>query len=142
MNAQMQILSQMLLSKIASEYYRNELGFLMDENCNSLALYIVDFYRSNDVIEIADLLDYIKEDSVKSTLLKIANWELASHEYSQDILIDAISKVKECMNEEKIKVLLQKTDQLNDPIEKAKIAQEIISLKRKRGGTSNGKKNS
>lgn len=142
MNAQIQILSQMLMSKVASEYYRNELGFLLDENCNSLALYIVDYYRTNDKVEIAQLLDIIKEENIRSLLLKIVNWELAFNEYSQDILSDAISKVKECMNEEKIKMLLQKIEQLNDPIEKAKMAQEIISLKRKRGGASNGKENS
>ncbi|NBK98124.1 MAG: DNA primase [Erysipelotrichia bacterium] len=139
-NAQMQILSQMILSKVASEYYRNELGFLMDENSNSLALYIVDFYRNNDVIEIADLLDFIKEDQVKALLLKIANWELATNEYCEDVLKDAISKVKECIKEEKIKMLIQKNEQLNDPIEKAKIAKEIISLKRKRGGTNEWQK--
>lgn len=142
MNAQIQIISQMLMSKVASEYYRNELGFLMDENCNSLALYIVDYYRTNEKVEIAQLLDIIKEENIRSLLLKIVNWELAFNEYSQDILSDAISKVKECMNEEKIKMLLQKIEQLNDPIEKAKIAQEIISLKRERGGASNGKENS
>ena len=139
LHAQMQILSQMLFSKVASEYYRNELGFLMNEDCNALALYIVDFYRNNQQIEIAKLLDFINEEKVKSILLKIANWELANHEYNEVILKDAISKVKECILEEKIRLLLQNTEQLNDPIEKAKIAQEIITLKREQGGSVDGK---
>lgn len=139
LHAQMQILSQMLSSKVACEYYRNELGFLMNEDCNALALYIVDFYRNNQQIEIAKLLDYINEEKVKTLLLKIANWELAHHEYSEAVLKDAISKIKKTMLEERIHLLLQKIEQLNDPIEKAKIAQEIITLKREQGGSVDGK---
>ncbi len=139
LNAQMQILSQMLSSKIACEYYRNELGFLMNEDCNALALYIVDFYRNNQQIEIAKLLDFINEEQVKALLLKIASWALAHHEYNEIVLKDAIAKIKECMLDEKIRLLLQKIEQLNDPIEKAKIAQEIITLKREQGGSADGK---
>ena len=138
--AQLQILSQMLYSKTACEYYRNELGFLVDEDCNSLALYIVDYYRDNDKIAIADLFDYIKEENVKRVLLEIANWELAFSEFHEEILKDAIIKVKQCIVNDKIDLLLKQSDQINDPIEKAKIAQEIISLQRERGGANNGKK--
>lgn len=138
--AQLQILSQMLYSKTACEYYRNELGFLVDEDCNSLALYIVDYYRDNDKIAVADLFDYIKEENVKRVLLEIANWELAFSEFHEEILKDAITKVKQCIVNDKIDLLLKQSDQINDPIEKAKIAQEIISLQRERGGANNGKK--
>lgn len=127
--AQYQLLSQMLLSKSAMEYYRSNLGFLRDENCNALALYIVDFYRNNDKIEIANLLDYIREDSVKNILMKIANWELASNIYQEDVLAEAVSKIKESMVEDKIKLLKEQSNQINDPIEKARIAKEMISLR-------------
>lgn len=137
--AQYQILSQMLISKSAMEYYRSNLGFLRNEECNALALYIVDFYRTHERIIVADLLDYIKEDDSKKILLKIANWELAMDTYQEEVLQEAVSKIKESMIEEKIKLLKEQSNQVNDPIEKAKIAKEMISL-RLQGGLEHGKK--
>lgn len=136
-NAQMLILSQMLLSKRACEYYRNELGFLLDEY-DSLALYIIDYYRKNDRISIADLIDCIKEENIRMLLLKIVNWELALNTYNEDVLKEAVSKIKGILTEERIRKLLEDTNHVNDPMEKAKIAQEIILLKREQGGFNNG----
>lgn len=138
-NAQMLILSQMLLSKAACEYYSNTLGSLDDDSCNTLALYIINYYHSNDKIEIADLLDFIKEENVKKTLLKIVNWELAPNEYSIDILKDAIHKARERLNDKKINKLVQSSKELDDPIKKAEIANQIADLRRK-GGLSDDKK--
>lgn len=141
MNAQYQILSLMLISKSACEYYRNELGFLIDKDANSLALYIVDYYRSKDVINIADFINYILEDDVRNLLLQIIDWELALHEYNENVMVEAVSSMKKIITEEKIKTLKERNNQVNDPIEKAKIAEEIISLKRVQGGINNGQKN-
>lgn len=138
MNAQLQILSQMLLSKQASEYFRSELGYMIDDDCNTLALYIVDFYRENDKMVVADLIDHIKEDGIRKILLNIANWDLAVSEYQEDILKDAIQKMKECFMEENIRKLKEQANIINDPIEQAKILSQIIELKRKQGGKKNG----
>lgn len=138
MNAQLQILSQILLSKRACEYYRSELGYMMNADCDALALYIVDFYRDNDKIIVADLLNRIKEDNVRKILLNIANWDLASISYQEDVLIDAISKLKECIVEENIKQLKEQANIISNPLEQAEILNQIIKLKRKQGGNKNG----
>lgn len=138
MHAQMQILSQMLLSKSACETYRSELGFLMDDTCNALALYILDYYRENDTLDVADLIDRIKEENVKSVLLKIVNWDLACPIYNVSILKDAILKMKECMMDEQIRTLKEKMNTVNDSSEKNKIAMQIFELRKKQGGSRNG----
>lgn len=138
MNATMQILSQMLLSKRASEQYRSELGFLLDDNCNALALYILDYYRENDTLVVADLIDRIKEESVRNVLLKTANWDLGSPVYNENILKDAILKMKECMIQEQIRGLKEKMNTVNDMSEKNKIALQIFELRKKQGGSRNG----
>lgn len=140
-NAQYQILSSMLISKTACEYYRSELGFLIDKDANSLALYIVDYYRTKETINIADFINFIQEENVKNLLLQIIDWELATCEYSEKVMKEAVSSMKKIIAEEKIKTLIERNNQVNDPIEKAKIAEEIISLKRVQGGINNGQKN-
>ena len=137
-NAQYQILSQMLLSKRAGEYYRSELGFMLEDDCNSLALYILDYYREHDKLVVADLLDRIKEESVRTILLKIANWDLVHPEYNEDILKDAISKMKQCMMEEKIRRLKEQMNNTNDSNEKNKIALQIFEIRKQQGGNRNG----
>lgn len=132
-NAQEQILALMLLSKQATEFYRHELGFLPDTNYHNLAIIIINYYRNHDTIIVADLLNYITEEDVKKILLEITNWELAPLDYHEKVMQEAISKIKNGLISEKINTLLEQSNQLSDPIQKAKIADEVIKLRRQRG---------
>ncbi len=133
MHAEYEILSQMMNGITACNYYKQELGFLKDEDCNKLAIYIIDFYRSHSHIVVADLLDTIIEDSVKNLLLDIANWELSRNDVNMHALKEAINKAKDCFLEDQIQMLNQKIKQIADPIEKAKLALEKNKLIKKRG---------
>ena len=98
-HAEYEILSQMLSGISASNYYKEELGFLKDDTCNKLAIYIIDYYRTHTLMEIADLLDTIKEETVKTLALDIADWELAREEVDMEVLKEAVEKVKDCFLE-------------------------------------------
>ncbi len=137
MNAQCEIIRQILQSKQASDYYRDELGFLLDDVYNNLSLYIIDYYRKESIMNIAKLIDRIKEEEIKQLLLSM---ECIEQEVTanQDVLIHSIQKIQECMREEQISDLKLRSEQTNDPIQKAKIAQEIILLRRIREGVPNG----
>ncbi|MGX8834235.1 DNA primase [Amedibacillus sp. YH-ame6] len=128
MHAEYQILSQMLSGVAASNYYKEELGFLKDDMSNKLAIYIIDYYRTHQHIEIADLLDVIKEEPVKKLLLEIANWELAQDDVNMEVLHEAIHKVKACFMDDKIAMINEKIKQIHDPLEKAKLANEKNQL--------------
>lgn len=132
-NAQYQIIALMLLSKVASDTYRQILGFLPNDTYNSLGLYIIDYYRKYDTIKIADLFDYIQEDAVKQSLLEIAEWDLAPSNYQEEIMIEAIEKIKEGLIREQINMLLEQSNQISDPKEKARIGNQIIKLRRQKG---------
>lgn len=130
--AEYEILSQMLNGLAASNYFRDELGFLKDEDSNKLAMYIIDYYRTHKTIHVADLLNVIKEDAVRNLLLMIADWELAQIGVNMDVLREAITKMKVCLLDDKIAFLVEKAKSISDPIGKAKIADERNQLIRER----------
>lgn len=132
-HSEYEILSQMLNGVVACNYYKQELGFLKDDDCNKLAIYIIDFYRSHTSLNVADLLDTIAEENVKNLLLDIANWELSRNEINMDALKEAVAKAKECFLEDQIQLINQKIKQLSDPLEKASLAIEKNKLIKKRG---------
>ena len=132
-HAEYEILSQMLSGLSASNYFKEELGFLKEDTCNKLAIYIIDYYRTHSAIEVADLYDSIAEEPVRSLLLDISNWELGRDEVDMNVLKDAICKVKDCFLEDKIQLLNEKIKSIQDPMEKAKLAVEKNALIKERG---------
>lgn len=126
------VLSQMLISRHAATYFKNELGVLLTPTCNKLALYIIDEYRNATELSVAKLLDVIKEDDVKELLLNISEWDLASDELKMDVLAETIETLKLCYHEEKIRRLNVLIAQTNDPLLKAKYADEKITYIKQR----------
>lgn len=133
MHAEFEILSQMLSGVSASNYFKDELGFLKDDTCNKLAIYIIDYYRTHATIEVADLIDHIVEEPVKALLLDVSNWELARGEVDMNVLKEAICKVQDCFIDDKIQFLNEKIKMIQDPLEKAKLASEKNALIKQRG---------
>lgn len=121
-HAEYEILSQMLCGISACNYYKQNLGFLLDDTCNKLALYIVDYYRSHQEMDISLIIDYIKEEQVVNLLLDVSNWELARKEVDETILEEAIHKMKICMLDDQIKNIDEQIKQLSDPLIKAQYA--------------------
>lgn len=130
--AEQEILSQMLNGVVASNYFKDELGFFTNDISNKLAMYIVDYYRHHPTIDIAALLDMIKEEPVKQLLLDITNWELALDTVNVDVLKGAVRKVKACLLEKHIQSLHEKILKTADPIAKALLADEKTKLVRDR----------
>lgn len=132
LRAEFEILSQMLISLQANNAFKDKLGFLIDENCNKLAIYIIDYYRTHDEIEIADFYNSIKEESVKALLIELSEWELALPDYNEDVFLHSCLKIQAACLEDKMKKLSEQSLKISDPLEKAKIGDEIIQLKRQR----------
>lgn len=130
--AEYEILSQMLCGRTASNYFRDELGFLKDEDSNKLAMYMIDYYRTHKIIHVADLLNYIEEASVKDLLIVISEWDLAAKEVNMVAMREAVTKMKACLLDEKIASLIQKAKAVSDPLKKASIADERNVLIRER----------
>lgn len=79
-------------------------------------------------MEVADLLNDIQEDNVRQLLLDISQWELASQDINMQVLQDALEKTKVCMLDDQIQMLNEKIKTIQDPMEKAKLAQQKNQL--------------
>ena len=77
-SAEYEILSQMLLGVSAVDLFKEELGFFKDDDSNKLAMYIIDYYRTHDILSVSELYDQIAEGRVRDLLLSVAQWELAA----------------------------------------------------------------
>lgn len=129
--AEYEILGQMLLSKQAVNIFKNDLGFLIHPTCNQLSLYLINEYRSIDEIQVADLMNQIKEDEVKNLLIDICEWELAPKTLNIDVLNDAIQKIHNKCIEARIKEMSDLAKKMSNPLDKARIMNEIIDLRRR-----------
>ena len=128
--AEYEILGQMMLSKQAVNIFKNDLGFLISPVCNQLSLYLINEYRKIDEIKIADLLNQIKEEDVKDLLIDLSDWELAPKELNIQVLNDAISKIHDKCLESRIKEMTELAIKMSNPLDKARIMNEIIELRR------------
>lgn len=132
MAAAYEILSQMLHARSASNYFKDKLGFLKDDDSNRLAMYMINYYRNHKTIAVADLLNEIAEASVRDLLISVADWDLACEEVNMEAMNEAFIKMKACILDEKIASLVQEASAVNDPIQKARIADERNALIRER----------
>lgn len=66
----------MLISKEAAYLYRDQLGFLVSDLATDFALTILDCYRNQEVIEIADILSLDIPDKMKKFAIEIESSDL------------------------------------------------------------------
>lgn len=135
--AEYEILGQMLISRHALNVYKNDLGFLINPVCNQLAVYLINEYRTQEVIHVADLLNHIQEEEVKNLLIDLSEWELAPKQLNLDVLRDAIGKIHAKCIDKRIQEMSELALKLTNPIDKAKLMNEIIDLRRKKQSDMN-----
>lgn len=124
------ILSQMLLSKEACEIFKNELGFMTSKNHQKIAMMVLEEYRVQDTIHLADFLDKVEE---KEIILSLSMEEEFPKEYHEEILLGAIQRVKRALIEEKVRDIKRKLSEPNSKENQEILMQEYSnSLKEKR----------
>ncbi len=107
------ILSQMLLDKNAAEIFKDKLGFMTNKVHQQVALLIVEEYRQNDELVIANFLDGIDEKLKNMVILLNTNEEFPS-EYSEAIINGAINRVKKSLIEEKVNSLQKQIKEIDN----------------------------
>ncbi len=137
--AEYEILSQMLHSRNAAQYFKDELGYLLDDDANQLALQFIDYYRTHTELAVADFLNTITIESLRQLLLSIADWELASEGYHPEAMKEAVNKLRSCMLDKQIEDTIFQAQAINDPLEKAKLAEKRIELIRERNALFNAR---
>jgi DNA primase len=99
----------MLKSLRAAVEYKDQLGFLNDPMHDQCALSILDYYRKNDKIEVADLINRVDDPKQVQLITDLSENEVYFKDYREKALQDAMIRVK-------INRLDQTIDQIKDQI--------------------------
>lgn len=129
---EMEILTQMMLSKEAAYYFRDQCGFLNEPLANQLALKLLSYYREHDSLEVADMLSRMNDDESQRFFLWILDWPLFPKSYNIISLDEAIIRVKIKMLDDKIKQLKQKSVLTQNTSEKTLILNEMIQTQQEK----------
>jgi len=138
--AECEICAQMMISKDAAIRFRDELGYLSSPIANRCAILIIDMYRTNNEIVLADLLTKANDPVLHDFILWLSDWPLFPKEANPASLKDAMTKVRIDVYEAKIKKYKQESAQLIDANMKAEIANKIIDAQREITALKRGKK--
>lgn len=124
--AEIQLLSQMMKSRQATNLFIEQLGFFVGARAVLLASYLVEYYRYNEELYIADFLDFVKDEKLSQFILQIDGWALAIPTYSMPLVLDSIIKIKIRILDQKIGECARKV--LDNP----SYYSELIKLKKER----------
>lgn len=120
----------MLKSPEVITMYNNKVTYIPNKEYRMLAREISSFYKNFGFINEADFIDYIECDSdLMETISKI-NKSNTKETYTLEEIEDYINVIRDYNVKEEIKRLTNKMKNLTDPLDKAKIAEEIVGLKR------------
>lgn len=131
--AQMYLIYYMLRSVSVIKTYDKKVTYIPIEKYRKLAYEISYFYRKNNLTEIveADFITYLSTENEK--LIKVLG-EINSlnlkEEYTQDQIDDYVNTINEFNAKSECNLLKQKMKEELDPLEKAKMLQRIIDLKK------------
>jgi len=115
LKSEMMILSHLLESKHLANIYRLKLGYLLNDEINSLANTILSAYQDNDSIEVADLLTSPLSEYQQHLLLEITSNEIYHFEkndttLNQSIKLLKIEEINQSINDIKLEILNEKDD--------------------------------
>ncbi len=105
--ADFEILGMMLKSIKAVDDYKDKLGFLPNPQHNTCALLIMDYYRKNETITIADFINTIDDPNMLRLLTDLSANEIYYKDYNEVSLNDAMIQVKISLLDEKMDQIKQ-----------------------------------
>ena len=128
--AESALIYYMLKSPEVITMYNKKVTYIPNREYRQLAREISSFYKNFGFISEADFIDYIECDKdLMATIGKI-NKQNTKETYSLEEIEDYINVIRDYNIKEEIKRLTNKMKNLTDPLDKAKIAEEIVGLKK------------
>lgn len=130
------ILVEIAMSKKALDIYQHQLGCLLNDNAQKLAMLIVDDYRNNEKCSLSRILDESDDEGVRDLITNLALLESLPTEYNEEILIGAIDRVKQEIKSQKLADLKRKIADVSsiDPSKAQEYLKEYETLIRDLGG--------
>lgn len=135
--AEYNLLSQMMISENACQDFKQELGYLIDENNSKIANVILEQYRSYGEFDYSRLLDELEDDNLIKIVTDILMREDMVKKYEKPLVYDSIKIVKNELLKQKRNALMKKIKQreLNSDFEELdEILKELSEINRRLGG--------
>lgn len=127
--AQENFVYYMLHSKEVIKLYNKKITYMPNDKLRFLAREISLYYKENTEFDLADFMTSINERTeIYNTLSYILSLDLNDN-YREEEIDDYMMVIKEYNVNSQIKRLKDKMKNISDPIEQAKIAEEIKKLK-------------
>lgn len=130
--AEHDLLFYMLNSKDVALKYEAKAGFMYNNQYRIIASYIIDYYRKHNQLMIADFINGIAKEELIQTVIEISQSNLplpSSQTYNEQAIDDYIHTIAENAKQMKKEQLLEQLQYILDPLQKAKIIQEINELR-------------
>ncbi len=137
MNAESTILSQMLLSNQACEIFKKQLGFLASDLGQQCAILIVDQYRKNNQLNVADLINQCTSDEQRRKIIALSTDEMYVSNYDEDLLRGAIRRFRAALLKEQIDEMQTQIKTITNLESKAALILEKTQLQRELGALMN-----
>ena len=136
------IIAQIAMSRKALDIYQRQLGCLLDDTDQRLAMLIMDDYRKNDKCSLSRIYDETGDEEVRNLISSLALLETLPDEFDENSLMGAIDKVKTEIKRRKMADLREKISKVStiDPEKTAEYLKEYEALIKELGG-NNGKSN-
>ncbi|MBQ6559930.1 MAG: DNA primase [Erysipelotrichaceae bacterium] len=134
--AEYTILSQIAMSYKALDTYQRQLGFLLDEDHQKLAMLIIDDYRKNSKCSLSRIYDETDDDRIKNLITDLSVPETLPSEYDEESLQGAIERVKNEVKQKRIADLKDKISKAMavDPEKADEYLKEYEKLIKELGG--------
>ncbi len=127
--AQENLVYYMLQNKEVIKIYNKKITYIPDEKLRFLAREISLYYKENNDFSLADFMTSITEHKdMYNTLSNVLKLNL-NEQYTNEEINDYIDVIKEYNVNYQIKRIKDKMKSITDPIEQAKLAEEIIKIK-------------
>ena len=141
--AEYTILCEMAISKRAAQIYQEDLGCMLSDDSETLAVYIIEEYRKYGDCHFNRIYDKTDNEAIRKLITDLATIESLPKKYSEDILKGAILKVKQEIQLRKLAKLRQEMAKIAtvDPQKAQEYLKEYTQITKELGGTY-GKKNS
>lgn len=110
MIAERKIIYNLFNHKEAIQVFKEDLGFLIDDSLEEIAMLILDYARSNEELEIADFINYVENEEYKKILFDILTGEKYKEDYDKKRFISYINVLKKW-------ILIDKNEKLKKEIE-------------------------
>lgn len=126
---QERILQLLMMSKQGAELFNSQLGFLPNEDYQKIAIYVIDYYRTHEYLEVSEFIDMIDDEVSKGLIIKLSEDNEVPEEYKEEYLIQSINRLKKYLSKNKEQLLLNKLRN-SEGEEADKILKELVNLKK------------